>query len=311
MLCFFYFLDACSQKIQLYLKGSQMAPQVRWIYRNQDNDILNTTDFQSDVYNGIHRYETNEPITDDDIFQQAIAMDMTWNASLLAEIPPDGLPVAQEVGNQNSAYDGHSCEEPRFPFQIDKRFNFKVAEDQPPNQQMIDNFTTSFQPITNPQQPHDQQPIEMSYLDQLSSLEQNVSFDQLAFDFVFNQPKLLPYQDKTNTPPGDALNTPQQDYPISEESLPMYLLHSVFPPSPVQPEHAQQVNASISSNYHEKNTALATEFQDIPLTLSDDDSQDTPVDEIDDVILSPLSPFMSDDMYYFAMRESEGLSDLL
>lgn len=212
-------------------------------------------------------------------------MDVTWGTSTLACIA-NGFP------KQAFTFDEHTLrQESRLPFHLDKRFNVRNGEDSSPMH--IDDYYTSFQPPTVRQRS-----IEMHYLEQLANLKQKISLEELAFDLMVNPSEPMAFQDKTNgASVADILDGPQQGFdPIAEESLSMYLLQSMFPTS-MQPNQTSAVNAS-----------NIPDIQDAPNTPSDT-SQDAPLSDIDDVILSPLSPVMSDDMYYFAMRESEGLNE--
>ncbi|XP_031565292.1 uncharacterized protein LOC116300547 isoform X2 [Actinia tenebrosa] len=263
------------QKIQLYLKGAQQPPQVKWIYRNQDNDTINTRELQSDIYSGIYRYDPNDPISAEDRFQQEMDIDDTWGTSMLARIA-DGIPVDK----QGFTFDEHM-----------------LLQESPMH---VDSYSTFFQPTTGPQRSHDQQSIEMRYLEQLASLKQKISLEELAFDLMVNQSEPAFVQDKSNgISVSDILNDAQQG-----ESLSMYLLQSMFSPSSMQPDQPQVVNTSNNPNV----PIAPVNFQDTPQTPSHS-PHDASLDDIDDVSLSPLSPVMSDDMYYFAMRESEDLND--
>lgn len=224
----------------------------------------------------------NDPISAEDMFQQDMDVDVTWGTSMLTRMA-DGIP------KQSFTFEEHTLrQESRFPFQLDKRFNVRDGEDTPPMQ--IDDYSSSFQPSTDRQGSHIQPSIEMCYLEQLENLKQKISFEELAFDLLVNPSEPMAFQDKTN-------GSQQGFDPIVEGNLSMYLLQSMFPPSSMQSNQAQVVNTSNNPD-----------VQGTPQTPSDS-SQDAPLDDIDDDILSPLSPVMSDDMYYFAMRESEGLNE--
>ncbi|KAK3742290.1 hypothetical protein QZH41_013104 [Actinostola sp. cb2023] len=275
------------EEIQLYLRGSEKPPQVNWIYRNPNQDALLVKKLTHDVYSGIHGNQQKKA-TADDLIQQAMDMDASWFS--------DGLPVAPipiPLSDQSlSRGDEVLGQKSQFQFQLDERFNPDTLEGQ---QHMHNNVPGSLQSFAREQSRDQQQPIDVDFWGQVNDLQQNVPFEQLALDLMLNPPMQLPREINNNA-------ELQKEFPMTEENLPFCVLRSLFSQYP--PQNTPQ---PIGNEQYE---TMATNTQDFPPTPSDSDSsQGSPLDDIDDVTLNPLSPFMSDDMYYYTMTETQGLAD--
>lgn len=129
-----------------------------------------------------------------------------------------------------------------------------------------------------------QQPINVEVLEQLCDQQQNASFEQLALDLMMN-------------PPRTVLQEPHHDVNLQPENdLTLNLLRSLF----------LQYPPMNSLHHNEESNTL-----DMPPTPPDSNSSHcSPLDDIDDETLNPLSPFMTDDLYDYAMADSNGLEDL-
>lgn len=255
------------------MRGSEKPPLVNWIYRNPNHDFLPVKELAPEECEEIFKKHQTKG-TAEDLIQQAMTMDVSWDASLFTQFP-NGFSDVSVNQQPTICADKVLGLQPRLPFQIEELFNVDVPGH---HQQHLHNNVPRKQ--SRDQQSTDDLGEQPTHL--------NATFEQLALDLILNPPKPLPQQVNNNT---------------TEESSPFHFLRSLFAQYP--PQNTLQP----ISNGHDE--TMTTDSQALPPTPSDSDSShDSPLDDIDDETLNPLSPFMSDDMYYYAMTESQDLTNL-